>query len=126
MARLRYRAAPDVASRPWCLVGNAAHAIGPHVGQGSSLALEDAFIMAKLLRDIPDTSQAFAAFERVRRGRVEPILKQSCRRGRQKAPTGWLGRRIHDAILPVFLKSSARAAIELYRYDVEAEALRAS
>ena len=109
-----------------CLLGDAAHALGPHVGQGSSLALEDAFVMAKCLRDIPGTSQAFATFERVRRSRVEPILKQSRRTGRQKAPTGWLGRKIRDAILPVFLRSSAHAAIELYRYDVEAESARVS
>jgi len=109
-----------------CLLGDAAHAVGPHVGQGSSLALEDAFVMAKCLRDIPDASLAFSTFERVRRGRVEPILRQSRRTGRQKAPTGWLGRKIRDAILPVFLKSSARAAIDLYHYDVEAESLRAN
>lgn len=103
------------------LLGDAAHAIGPHVGQGASLALEDAFVMAKCLRDIPDASKAFSTFEHVRRGRVEPIVKQSRRTGRQKAPTGWLGRKIRDAILPVFLRSSARAANDLYRYDVNAE-----
>ena len=30
-----------------CLIGDAAHAIGPHVGQGASLALEDAFLLAR-------------------------------------------------------------------------------
>jgi 2-polyprenyl-6-methoxyphenol hydroxylase-like FAD-dependent oxidoreductase len=105
-----------------CLLGDAAHALGPHVGQGSSLALEDAFVMAKCLRDIPDTSQAFATFERVRRGRVEPILEQSRRTGRQKAPRGWLGRKVRDLVLPVFLRSSARAAIELYRFRIDWDA----
>jgi 2-polyprenyl-6-methoxyphenol hydroxylase-like FAD-dependent oxidoreductase len=104
-----------------CLLGDAAHAVGPHVGQGASLALEDAFVMAKCLREIAETSRALTMFESIRRQRVDPILKQSRRTGRQKAPTGWLGRKIRDAILPVFLKSSARAAIELYGYDVEAE-----
>jgi len=90
-----------------CLIGDAAHAVGPHVGQGASLALEDAFVLAKCLRDIPQASSAFSAFERLRRSRVEPILKQSRRTGQQKAPTGWLGRRIRDLILPIFLKSGA-------------------
>ena len=104
-----------------CLMGDAAHAVGPHVGQGASLALEDAFVLAKCLRDIPEASSAFSAFERLRRSRVEPILKQSRRTGQQKAPTGWLGRRIRDLILPIFLKSGARAANELYGYALDWE-----
>jgi 2-polyprenyl-6-methoxyphenol hydroxylase-like FAD-dependent oxidoreductase len=104
-----------------CLVGDAAHAIGPHVGQGASLALEDAFVLAKCLRDIPDASHAFSTFEHMRRPRVEPVVKQSRRTGQQKAPTGWIGRKIRDLILPTFLKSSARAANELYRYAIDWE-----
>ncbi len=80
-----------------CLIGDAAHAIGPHVGQGASLALEDAFLLAKALRDVADVPAAFAAFERIRRVRVEPIVKQSRRTGKQKAPSGWLGRAMRDA-----------------------------
>ena len=100
-----------------CLLGDAAHAIGPHVGQGASLALEDAFVLARCVRDIPEASRAFAMFERLRRDRVEPVVKQSRRTGRQKAPTGWIGRKMRDLILPTFLKSSARAAQELYRNE---------
>jgi 2-polyprenyl-6-methoxyphenol hydroxylase-like FAD-dependent oxidoreductase len=102
-------------------MGDAAHAVGPHVGQGASLALEDAFVLAKCLRDLGEASRAFSTFERLRRDRVEPILKQSRRTGQQKAPTGWLGRRIRDAVLPIFLKSSARAANELRGYAVDWE-----
>ena len=104
-----------------CLLGDAAHAIGPHVGQGASLALEDAFVLAKCLRDLPEASYAFSTFERLRRARVEPIIKQSRRTGQQKTPTGWLGRRIRDVVLPIILKSGARAANELYRYALDWE-----
>ncbi|HVQ12124.1 MAG TPA: FAD-dependent monooxygenase [Vicinamibacterales bacterium] len=104
-----------------CLMGDAAHAVGPHVGQGASLALEDAFVLAQCLRDVPAASQAFSTFERLRRSRVEPILKQSRRTGQQKAPAGWLARRIRDLVLPIFLKSGARAAHELYGYAVDWE-----
>jgi FAD-dependent urate hydroxylase len=101
-----------------CLLGDAAHAIGPHVGQGASLALEDAFVLANCVRDIPDVPRAFSTFEHIRRPRVEPIVKRSRRTGQQKAPTGWLGRKIRDLILPVILKSGAQAANELYRYEI--------
>ncbi|HKE88573.1 MAG TPA: NAD(P)/FAD-dependent oxidoreductase [Vicinamibacterales bacterium] len=102
-----------------CLLGDAAHAIGPHVGQGASLALEDAFVLAKCMRDIPDAPRAFATFEHLRRDRVEPVVKQSRRTGRQKAPTGWIGRKMRDLILPTFLKSSAQAAQELYGFALD-------
>jgi 2-polyprenyl-6-methoxyphenol hydroxylase-like FAD-dependent oxidoreductase len=99
-----------------CLIGDAAHAIGPHVGQGASLALEDAFLLAQALRDLPNAATAFAAFERIRRVRVGPIVKQSRRTGKQKAPSGWLGRAMRDAMLPMFLRLGAKGAAELYRY----------
>ena len=102
-----------------CLIGDAAHAIGPHVGQGAALALEDAVELARCLRDIQDPSVAFATFEHLRRQRVEPILRQSRRTGRQKVPTGWLGRKIRDLVLPTFLRRSANAADEIYRYSLE-------
>jgi FAD-dependent urate hydroxylase len=102
-----------------CLIGDAAHAIGPHVGQGASLALEDALVVAKCLRDATDPAAAFAAFERLRRPRVEPIVRQSRRTGRQKAPSGWLGRKVRDLVLPVFLRKGAEAAGELYRYRLD-------
>ncbi len=61
---------------PWhtgrvLLVGDAAHAASPATGQGASMALEDAVVLAKALRDLPDPERAFAAYERHRRPRVE-------------------------------------------------------
>jgi 2-polyprenyl-6-methoxyphenol hydroxylase-like FAD-dependent oxidoreductase len=102
-----------------CLIGDAAHAIGPHVGQGASLALEDALLVAKCLRDFDNPTVAFATFERLRRPRVDPIARQSRRTGQQKAPAGWAGRKVRDLVLPVFLRSSARAASEIYRYPLD-------
>jgi 2-polyprenyl-6-methoxyphenol hydroxylase-like FAD-dependent oxidoreductase len=104
-----------------CLIGDAAHAVGPHVGQGASLALEDARVLAKCLRDIPDTVAAFGMFERLRRDRVERVVKHSRRTGKRKAPTGWLGRKMRDLILPVFLRKGAKAAEWMYQYNLDWE-----
>jgi 2-polyprenyl-6-methoxyphenol hydroxylase-like FAD-dependent oxidoreductase len=104
-----------------CLIGDSAHAVGPHVGQGASLALEDAFMLAKCLRDLPDPATAFTTFEGLRRERVERIVKQSRRTGEQKAPTGWLGRKIRDIILPVFLRQGAQATAWMYAYPLDWE-----
>ncbi|MER7563964.1 NAD(P)/FAD-dependent oxidoreductase [Streptomyces sp. NPDC097941] len=61
---------------PWrsgrtVLIGDAAHAASPATGQGASMALEDAVVLAKSLRDAPDTEAALGLYERLRRPRVE-------------------------------------------------------
>ncbi len=61
---------------PWrsgrtLIIGDAAHAASPATGQGASMALEDAVILAKSLRDAPDTDTALALYETLRRPRVE-------------------------------------------------------
>ena len=58
------------------IVGDAAHATSPSSGQGASMAIEDAVVLAKCLRDLPDVSRAFAAYEQLRRERVERVVAQ--------------------------------------------------
>ncbi|MFJ6081200.1 FAD-dependent oxidoreductase [Streptomyces sp. NPDC092369] len=53
------------------LIGDAAHAASPATGQGASMAMEDAVILAKCLRDAPDTDSALSLYETLRRPRVE-------------------------------------------------------
>jgi 2-polyprenyl-6-methoxyphenol hydroxylase-like FAD-dependent oxidoreductase len=56
------------------LVGDAAHAASPASVQGASMALEDGVVLAQCLRDLPEIPEAFAAYERLRRARVERIV----------------------------------------------------
>ncbi len=59
------------------VLGDAAHAASPASGQGASMALEDAVVLAKALRDIPDRPRALAAFEQLRRPRTEANVASS-------------------------------------------------
>ncbi|GAA3530242.1 FAD-dependent monooxygenase [Amycolatopsis ultiminotia] len=59
------------------LAGDSAHAASPAAGQGASMALEDAVVLAQCLRDLPDPASAFAAYERLRRSRVEKLVAAS-------------------------------------------------
>ncbi|WP_020657838.1 FAD-dependent monooxygenase [Amycolatopsis benzoatilytica] len=59
------------------LVGDAAHAASPAAGQGASMALEDSVVLGQCLRDLPDAPAAFAAYERLRRARVEKLVAVS-------------------------------------------------
>lgn len=50
-------------------VGDAAHAVAASSGQGVSMAAEDGVILAKCLRDLPDTAAALAPHEKLCRDR---------------------------------------------------------
>ncbi|MDJ1134002.1 FAD-dependent monooxygenase [Streptomyces iconiensis] len=102
-----------------CLVGDAAHATSPHVGQGASMAMEDSIVLAKCLRDIPDVEAAFAAFQGLRKERVEKIIKEGRKTGNQKAATNGFQRTVRDLVLPFFLKLGVKATRPVYSYRVD-------
>lgn len=66
------------------LVGDAVHAASPSSGQGASLAVESSVQLARCLRDLP-YREAFAAYEELRRDRVERIIANAARTNRIKA-----------------------------------------
>ncbi|WP_262287089.1 FAD-dependent monooxygenase [Micromonospora sp. MA102] len=67
------------------LVGDAVHAPSSSSGQGASLAIESAVELARCLRDLPDHTAAFGAYERLRRSRVELIGGNAAATNRAKA-----------------------------------------
>jgi 2-polyprenyl-6-methoxyphenol hydroxylase-like FAD-dependent oxidoreductase len=84
------------------LVGDAVHAPSNSTGQGASLAMESAIQLARCLRDIPDVPSAFAAYERLRRPRVEKIAARGARLSHAKAP-GPISQRMMWLMLPVMM-----------------------
>lgn len=102
------------------VVGDAAHAPSPTSGQGASLSIEDAVVLATALRDARTPAEAFAGFESVRRPRVEKIIKAAARINNTKAP-GPVGRLLRDLMLPTILRLTAdtKSARETYEYRVE-------
>jgi 2-polyprenyl-6-methoxyphenol hydroxylase-like FAD-dependent oxidoreductase len=101
-----------------CLIGDAAHATTPGAGQGASLALEDAMVLAQCIRDIDDPEAAFAAFERARRSRVETIVKESRRTGSTKAVSGPIGEWVRDRVLPFLLRLGTAAQERHYAHRI--------
>lgn len=102
------------------VVGDAAHAPSPTSGQGASLSIEDAVVLAKCLRDAPDPQTAFARFEAARRPRVERIIKWAARINNSKA-AGPVARVVRDAMLPPILKLTAdgKAHREAYGHRID-------
>jgi 2-polyprenyl-6-methoxyphenol hydroxylase-like FAD-dependent oxidoreductase len=74
--------------------------------------------LARCLRDLPH-EQAFAAYERLRRDRVEKIIAMAARTNSDKA-AGPVGRVVRDLVMPVVMKlaSPARMAWQ-YEYRVD-------
>lgn len=101
------------------VIGDAAHAPTPSSGQGASLAMEDGVVLAKCLRDLPH-QEAFAAYERLRRARVERIAKVAARVNSSKA-AGPAVRVFRDALLPMILRLTANSkqVTEQFRYHID-------
>ena len=72
------------------LIGDAAHAMQPHVGQGVSMALEDVFLLSRLLKkESAPLEDCLRQFETIRRPRIEEFASQAANNGnrsRQKGP----------------------------------------
>lgn len=66
------------------VIGDAAHAATPTSGQGASMALEDAVVLAKCLRDLPEWPEAAIRYEQLRRKRVEDIVALGARASKSK------------------------------------------
>jgi FAD-dependent urate hydroxylase len=113
---------PNWREGPMVIVGDAAHATSPASGQGASMAIEDAVVLAKCLRDLPDIQQAFAAYEQLRRQRVERVVAQGARSSSDKA-AGPIARVLRDLMLPVVLKrvasSGERSLAWMYSYHID-------
>ncbi|KAI5991590.1 FAD/NAD(P)-binding domain-containing protein [Pisolithus albus] len=80
------------------LIGDAAHAMPPHSGQGASQALEDAAYLAHLLRQYlqhrdpaTDLQSVLDTFQKVRQPRVDEIVDEANRRGDMKRETSRVG-----------------------------------
>ncbi len=60
-----------------CLIGDAAHATTPNLGQGACQAIEDAYVLGKLLDSGLEIQNTFAEYENLRRKKAHYIVKTS-------------------------------------------------
>lgn len=80
------------------LVGDAAHAIPPSSGQGASLALEDAVVLAGLLAADPDPAGLVTRFATARGSRVAAVSRQGAQLDRSKV-LGPVGAAVRDRVV---------------------------
>lgn len=70
---------PGYAKGRVALLGDAAHAMTPNLGQGACQALEDAVVLADCLDQAGDVGSALARYDRRRRPRTQRVARRSAR-----------------------------------------------
>ncbi len=84
------------------LIGDAAHAMSPHAGQGASVALEDAMYLAKMLRD-HSFEEAVELYQKARKKRAEKICKTGRDNAARQVDATPGQARMRDVIMSIFL-----------------------
>jgi 2-polyprenyl-6-methoxyphenol hydroxylase-like FAD-dependent oxidoreductase len=102
---LRYDELVDRDALPWwgtglvTLLGDAAHPLLPHTGQGAAQAIVDGVRLAHHLRDATDVPAALRAYEAERRPKTAALLAQGRRTARIMRMTNPIGCAIRDWVV---------------------------
>lgn len=100
------------------LLGDAAHATTPNLGQGGAQAIEDAYVLAEQLAACPRPEDAFAAYRRIREPKARMVVERSRRLGRLVHLRGPLARGLRNAAMRLTPAGFARRQMEaLYTLD---------
>jgi FAD-dependent urate hydroxylase len=95
------------------LLGDAAHATTPNLGQGACQAIEDAYYLAaclsenpsRLLRDVPLVLEAFSAYQAKRKPKADFVIKTSYQLGLLNNIGGSIGFRLRNFLLKIMPQS---------------------
>lgn len=98
------------------LVGDAAHAVMPNLGQGGAQAIEDSWVLSETLATSKSVEEAFARFQIMRRARAKKIASMSRDLAKVSSLCNALLSDIRDALLrraPAFI--TKRQFRDIYR-----------
>lgn len=101
------------------LMGDAAHAAAPSSGQGASMALEDAMVLAACLVGSTHRSEAFKNFERLRRRRTDAVIRLGRMSGSPKKAQSQFSLLIRNLLLPLFIALGARTQRRFMSYRAD-------
>lgn len=104
-----------------CLIGDAAHGISPHIGQGASLALEDTVVIAEQLQLNKECEAAFQVFQSERQPRVEKIIKNARKVGNTKTKTNPITAWFRDLFIGFFISKQIKQLDWIYGWSYASE-----
>jgi 2-polyprenyl-6-methoxyphenol hydroxylase-like FAD-dependent oxidoreductase len=103
------------------LLGDAAHAMTPNLGQGAGQAIEDAVILASLLKH-HSLADALKRYEKVRIDRTRQVARISNRIGRVAQKQGSISVTLRDSLFPLIPAKVFRKPLQ-FLYNVKLEGL---
>jgi 2-polyprenyl-6-methoxyphenol hydroxylase-like FAD-dependent oxidoreductase len=81
------------------LIGDAAHATTPNLGQGACQAIEDAYVLAECLAKGPSVFEAFSAYEKLRMEKANFVVKTSMQIASLNNIGGVIGYRLRNGLM---------------------------
>ena len=98
------------------LLGDAAHPMLPHTGQGAAQAIVDAVTLGRVLRSDAPVEQGLLAYERERRGPTAALVRQGRRTARIMKTTSPIACVIREAVIRAMpIQSFVRFYVRLNR-----------
>lgn len=94
------------------LIGDAAHAMTPNLGQGGAQAIEDGFVLAACLADHATPEAAFAAYQEHRLPRVKRIAKLAWRIGKMAHYRSGVARGLRNLAMRALPGALARRQVD--------------
>lgn len=94
------------------VLGDAAHAMTPFMGQGAAMAIEDAMVLARCLTDFADLDDALLRYERARLERTDFVSVESMEKGRR-----WLSPNTDSYGKPGGTAHRNEETLGLFEYD---------
>lgn len=95
-----------------CLIGDAAHATTPNLGQGACQAVEDAYVLMQLLEKEEDFNTAFQKYEKLRIKKAHFVVETSWKIGKMAQIENRFFILARNAVLPFIPNSIKRKQLE--------------
>jgi 2-polyprenyl-6-methoxyphenol hydroxylase-like FAD-dependent oxidoreductase len=96
-----------------CLVGDAAHATTPNLGQGACQAIEDAYVLGELLDNGMPIENTFKAYEKLRRKKAHTIVSISWTVGKMAHIENRLGIWLRNLVMKNMPKSANKKQMDM-------------
>ena len=102
------------------LMGDAAHATTPNMGQGACMALEDAATLTYCMQQLKDPKEAFKRFEERRMKRTHWVVNQSWQLGKIAQNQNPFFGSMRNTLMRMVPNSVSKKQLEtIYRFSVE-------